>query len=254
MGDRLGDKIAIVTGFGKGIGREIALRYATEGATVIGTEIDEELTDEVVATAQMRGLNVRGVAPADMFDEAAVNKAINDVGEEFGRIDILVANACGVVMVPLEEMSVEQFNYTLNGECTSAFMAAKAAFPYMKDNGGSIITFASASAHRGIVGLPVIAHASGKGAVLAMTRQLSLEGGPHNIRANSISPGFILTPSTRPSIEEIPEFADKIKSGLSISRLGEAADIANGAVFLASDEANYITGIDLKIDGGMMVR
>ncbi len=254
MGNRLENKVAVVTGFGQGIGREIALRFAEEGATVVGTEINVELSNEVVATAKERGLDVRGVAPADMFDEAAVKKSIDDVGNEFGRIDILVANACGVVMVPLEEMSVADFNYTLNGECTSAFMASQAAWPYMKDAGGSIITFASASAHRGIVGLPVIAHSSGKGAVLAMTRQLSLEGGPHNIRANSISPGFILTPSTRPSIEQIPEFADKIKSGLSISRLGEAADVAAGCVFLASDEANYITGIDLKIDGGMMVR
>ncbi len=254
MSKRLESKIAVVTGFGQGIGREIALRYAAEGATVIGTEINVEMTEEVVATAKERGLDVRGVAPADMFDNDAVEKAIGDVGREFGRIDILVANACGVVMVPIEQMSVKDFNYTLNGEVTSAFMASKAAWPYMKENGGSIITFASASAHRGIVGLPVIAHASGKGAVLAMTRQLSVEGGPHGIRANSISPGFVLTPSTRPSIEQIPEFADKIKSGLSIDRLGKPEDIAAGCVFLASDEANYITGIDLKIDGGMLVR
>ncbi len=254
MGKRLENKVAIVTGFGQGIGREIALRFAQEGATVIGTEINEEMTQEVVSTAKERGLNVRGVAPADMFDEAAVNKAISDVGKEFGRIDILVANACGVVMLPLEEMAVSDFDWTMKGEVGSAFMASRAAWPYMKDAGGSIITFASASAHRGIVGLPVVAHSAGKGAVLAMTRQLSVEGGPHGIRANSISPGFVLTPSTRPSIEQIPEFAENIKSGLSINRLGEPADIAAGCVFLASDEANYITGIDLKIDGGMMVR
>lgn len=158
MSNRLENKVAVVTGFGQGIGREIAHRFAEEGTTVVGTEINVELTNEVVATAKERGLDVRGVAPADMFDEAAVRKSIDDVGHEFGHIDILVANACGVVMVPLEEMSVADFNYTLNGECTSAFMASKAAWPYMKDVGGSIITFASASAHRGIVGLSVIAH------------------------------------------------------------------------------------------------
>lgn len=253
MNKLLENKIAVVSGFGKGIGRETAIHFARQGATVIGTEISEELTEKSVAEAAKEGLHIHGIAPADMFDEPSVKETIKAIGEEYGRIDVLINCASAVKMVPFEDMTFSDFEWTMRAEVGSAFMVSHAAWPYLKINGGSVINFASVAAHRGNFGLPAMAHSAGKGAVLAMTRQLALDGGPFGIRANSISPGFVVTESNEYNLKNT-KFIDNLKSKLSISRLGEPADIASGCVYLASDMSTWVTGIDLAIDGGMMAR
>jgi NAD(P)-dependent dehydrogenase (short-subunit alcohol dehydrogenase family) len=126
----------------------------------------------------------------------------------------------------------------------------KAVWPHMvARGGGSIINLASANAYVALKNSPALAHTAGKGGVLAMTRQLAMEGAPHRIRANSISPGMIVTTATKPVLEK-PEFMAAVKEKLMLDRLGVPDDIAWGAVYLASDEAAFVTGADLSIDGG----
>jgi NAD(P)-dependent dehydrogenase (short-subunit alcohol dehydrogenase family) len=138
---------------------------------------------------------------------------------------------------------------TLTGELDIVFLACKAAWPHLSAHGGSIVNFASANAHVALRGSPAVAHCAGKGGVLAMTRQLAMEGAPHNIRANTISPGLIVTGATRPVLER-PEFCAAVNEKLMLGRLGQPEDIARAVVFLASNEATWITGADFAIDGG----
>jgi NAD(P)-dependent dehydrogenase (short-subunit alcohol dehydrogenase family) len=113
-----------------------------------------------------------------------------------------------------------------------------------------VINFASANARHALDGSPALAHCAGKGGVLAMTRQLAMEGAPHGIRANTISPGFILTEATRRHMAEVPHFEALVLAKNMLKRLGEPVDIAMCAVWLASDEARYVTGADVPVDGG----
>ena len=153
----------------------------------------------------------------------------------------------------IEDMDYERhWRHTLTGELDTVFLVCKAAWPHLKARGGgAIINFASANAYVALKQSPALAHTAGKGGVLAMTRQLAMEGAPHRIRANSISPGLIVTGATRPVLER-PEFLAAVKDKLMLDRLGRPEDIAWGAVYLASDEAGFVTGTDLSIDGGAL--
>jgi NAD(P)-dependent dehydrogenase (short-subunit alcohol dehydrogenase family) len=130
------------------------------------------------------------------------------------------------------------------------FLACKAAWPHLiARGGGSIINFSSANAYVALEGSGAVAHCAGKGGVLAMTRQLAMEGGPHNIRVNSIAPALVVTGATRPVLEQ-PGFKEHVLSKMMIKRLGTPEDIAWCATYLASDESTWVTGADFNIDGG----
>lgn len=251
MTKRLEDKIAVVSGIGSGIAKATALRFAEEGATVIGSDINADAAKDTAREASERGLEVRAVAPVDMFDEAAVIPFINDVGKEFGRIDVLVNAAATADFAPIEEMSLDGFRRTMVGEVDTIFIVCKAAWPHLKVRGGSIINFSSVASRMAVDVLPGLAHCAGKGAVMAMTRQLALEGAKHGIRANSIAPGFTLTGGTEMAITFMPEVVPVLKAKVMLDRFGTPEDIAAGCLFLASDEASWVTGADLPIDGGM---
>ena len=252
MADRLAGKIAIVTGMAHGIGRETALRFAVEGATVIGTDINVEGANSAALEAKELGAEIRVVAPCDMLAADRIAELMDGIGNEFGRIDVLVNAAALIELGWIEDLPLAKFRRTLMGEVDSVFIACQAAWPHLKAaEAASIINFASVAAHGAVDQLPQLAHSAGKGAVLAMTRQLAMEGAAHDIRANCISPGMVVTPATQPALEGMPEFADAIKRKLMLKRYGQPADIAAGCVYLASDESNWVTGSDLAIDGGM---
>ena len=251
MVGRLKDKIAVVTGAGGHIGGACAELFAREGATVIATDINEETSRQKMEALREAGLQVEFHSPVDMFDPESVNAFMRKIGAAHGRIDALVNAAATVVFAPLEEMTPEDFRKTMIGEVDTTFYACQAAWPLLRQRGGSIINFASVAAHMPVDGLPGLAHTAGKGAVLAMTRQLAAEGGPHGIRANTISPGLTDTIATRRQMTNRPAFKAAVERKIMVGRLGQPEDIAAGALYLASDESSFVTATDLAIDGGM---
>lgn len=244
---RLTGRIAVVTGAGNGIGQGIALMFAAQGATVVAMDIDQGALDETLAQAEGRIIGCR----ADLMDEAQTAAAIERVGVEHGRIDILVPAAAVSVFRWIEDMSLADWQRTLAGELDIVFLVTRAAWPHLRASGrASVITFASANAHMALDGSPALAHCAGKGGILAMTRQLAMEGAPHGIRANSISPGLIVTQQTRRHLASDPGFEAKVRAKLMLNELGQPEDIAWCATWLASDEARWVTGSDIRIDGG----
>jgi NAD(P)-dependent dehydrogenase (short-subunit alcohol dehydrogenase family) len=255
MAGRLEGKIALVTGIGAGIGQGIALRFAREGAVVIGCDISEKWASATVAQAVEEGLVIDSVHPVDLTKPTDVQRYVDHAGEMHGRIDILV-NAAAIAphMAPVATMDYDrEWVPTMVGEVDLVFLAVKAAWPWMvKQGGGSIINFASVNALRGSVNTGMVAHCAGKAAVMAMSRQIAIEGGPHGIRCNTIAPGMVQTAATAAAGTSSGPTAERILQRLVIKRLGVPDDIAFAALYLASDESTWVTGANFPIDGGVM--
>lgn len=233
MADRLMGKVAVVTGAGNGIGAGCAEHFRAQGATVIGVDIAGADRD------------------CDLTDEGAVADLFTAIGAEHGRVDILLNAAAFATFAWIEEMTYAQWKRTLVGELDIVFLPTRAAWGLLKASGrASIVNFASANAAHALEGSAALAHCAGKGGVLAMTRQLAMEGAPHGIRANTIAPGFILTAATRAHMESEPELREKVLAKNMVKILGEPQDIAHAATWLASDEARYVTGANIAVDAG----
>ncbi|QDK34157.1 SDR family NAD(P)-dependent oxidoreductase [Sphingomonas sp. IC081] len=233
MADRLKGRVAIVTGAGNGIGEGVARIFRQEGAAVIGVDLSG--ADET----------------CDLTDEAQTQALFARIGAEHGRIDVLVNAAAFAVFGWIEDLSYADWKRTLTGELDIVYLATRAAWPWLRASGSaSVINFASANARHALEGSPALAHCAGKGGVLAMTRQLAMEGAPHGIRANTIAPGFIRTAATARHLAADPAFEQQVLAKNMLKRLGEPEDIAWAACWLASAEARYVTGADIPIDAG----
>ncbi len=250
MQGRLKGKVALVTGSGSGIGQGCALLFARQGAAVMGCDLDAAAAAETVRLARSEDLTMESVHPCDLTVPEDVQRTVDRTVETFGRLDILVNAAATAVFAPLEEMRYADWRRTISGELDVVFLACKTAWPHLRAaGGGSIINFSSVNAYHALEGSSALAHCAGKGGVLAMTRQLALEGAPYNIRANTIAPGMIVTGATRPVLEDTA-FVRTVLDKVMLKRLGRPDDVAWCAVFLASDEASWITAADFSVDGG----
>jgi NAD(P)-dependent dehydrogenase (short-subunit alcohol dehydrogenase family) len=251
-GQRLQGKVAVVTGIGSGIGRACALLFAAQGARVVGCDIDAEAADRTVEDARSRGFVLDSLHPCDLTDPAGAARVVEFARERHGGVDVLVNAAAYGAFAWLEEMDYEtQWRRTLTGELDIVFLLCQAAWPVLiARGGGSVINFASANAAVALEGSPALAHCAGKGGVLAMTRQLAMEGGPHGIRVNSISPALVETAATRAHMQAQPEFPERALGKMMIRRVGQPEDVAWCALFLASDEASWGTAADFPVDGG----
>jgi NAD(P)-dependent dehydrogenase (short-subunit alcohol dehydrogenase family) len=252
MGERLKGKVAIVTGSGAGIGQGCALMFARQGARVVGCDIDSTTAEDTMAVARQEGLEFDSVHPCDLTIPGDVERLMSFTVKRHGGLDILVNAGAWGAFAPIEEMDYEAgWRKTMANEVDLVFLACKAAWPHLKARGGgSIVNFASINAWAALRNNWAIAHAAGKGAVLAMTRELAAEGAPHGIRVNTISPGMVLTAATKPRHDNEPGFTEATLTWTLLKRLGQPEDIAWCALYLASDEASWVTAADFSVDGG----
>lgn len=255
MKERLAGKVAFITGTGGGQGRSAAILFAQEGAKIVGCDLKKEGGEETAhMIAKAGGESI--FRTVDLADGDQVKNWFEWGLEHYSTMDILYNNASGTAYAPVEEMTWEQWHFTVRNELDLIYWACHLAWPYLKEaaprspGGASIINTASGSGMVGIPAIGFLAHAATKGGVIALTRQLAAEGGPLHIRANSISPGLIETPATENLLRN-PEFRMGFTRGVPLGRLGTPEDIANMALFLASDEAAYVTGANIPVDGGM---
>lgn len=247
MSDRLKNKVAIITGAGTGIGAAAAERFAEEGAIVVLCGRRPEPLNAVVATITKAGGRAEA-APLDVADEHAFTKVIQDTAAKYGRLDILVNNAVVATGGLIANMSTEDWRASFNVTLDGTFFGTRAAMPIMmKQKSGSIVNVASVC---GLLGsLYTAGYSSAKAAVINFTRVAALEGANHNIRVNVVVPGAVHTPSFEASVPE-GDARSATAASIPLGRVAQPVELANAILFMASDEASFITGTSLVVDGG----
>ncbi len=247
---KLKNRIAIITGAANGIGLAITEGFAKEGAILFMGDIDESKCKEEAGRFIAAGATVHSVV-CNVGKTEDVNQLIAAALTAFGRIDILVNNAAVAIGGNIIEMPEKDWDELMNVNLKSIFRTVKAALPSMiKQQSGSVINISSTQAFRSWKNWT--AYAAAKGAMLSMTNQLAGQFGEYNIRFNTISPGAILTPmNAKRSETEGPTFVSKSEHMHALQRMGKPEEVAAAAVFLASDDSGFVTGADLKVDGGL---
>jgi NAD(P)-dependent dehydrogenase (short-subunit alcohol dehydrogenase family) len=244
MTGRLAGKVALITGTGAGQGRAAALLFAREGAVVIGCDLNAAANEETVRRITEAGGRMVGMGPVDLGDPAQAKAWVEQAAAVEGRIDVVYNNAGAARNNFMDELTVEDWQFTMRNEVDIPFYVTRFAWPFLKRNGGVIISTASVAGHAGLPRL--VTHCTGKGAILAMSRAFAAEGAPYNIRAVTMSPGPIELPE-KPTSEE---YGRELGNATALKRRGTVDEVAALALYLASDEASYLTACDVPIDGG----
>jgi NAD(P)-dependent dehydrogenase (short-subunit alcohol dehydrogenase family) len=253
---RLANKISIITGAGAGIGEGTALRFAEEGSKLVLADIDEANVQAVAKRVAAMGADVVALA-GDISNEDQAQQISQLAVERFGGIDILVNNAANFTTASVERASVADWQKVLGVNVMGTALVAKHAIPHIRKRGhGSIVNISSTSA---MMAQPDFAtYNSSKGAILSMTICMALDLAPDNIRVNSVCPGCILTSATerewiRMGLTREQWIAEMAPQHM-LNRVGDVREVANAILFLASDEASFITGTHLVVDGGRIAK
>lgn len=251
MSGRLDGKVTVITGTAGGQGRAAALLFAAEGATVVGTDVQADGAAETVELVRAAGGRMDSTHPLDLADEDGVRAWVDDAAARHGGIDVVYNNAGATRFSPVAETSYADWSFVMRNELDIVFLVTKHAWPHLvARGGGNILLVGSTAGMSGSLTNARIAHTATKGGVVAMARQLAAEGAAHGIRANCISPGMIRTPATESDLLAPDHPMRTIARAVPLGRIGAPEEVARCALFLASDEASYVTGANLVVDGG----
>jgi len=249
----LNGRVAIITGAATGIGRASALLFARAGARVALADARAPELARTVEDVRAAGGEVESVG-ADLARPEACAAVVASAVRAFGRLDVVLNNAAVGTMVvggTVETIGLDLWNLAQDVNVRAIYLVSRAAVPHMRAAGGAIVNIASVSAFRGSVERPSHAYAASKGAVLSLTRAMAASYGRDRIRVNAICPGTIRTRLTADIVDRV-EDATKAGRGIPLGRIGEPEDIARCALFLASDDASFISGAHIVADGGAM--
>jgi NAD(P)-dependent dehydrogenase (short-subunit alcohol dehydrogenase family) len=254
---RLAGKVGLVTGAASGIGQAIGERFVAEGARVVFADRDEERLQEVVAAIGPSAVAV----VADVTDPGAIERAVNTTFERFDALDLVVNNAGIIGYSGFMELELDEWERVQRVNSTGTFLVSQAAARRMvelpREPGvtRSIVNLSSVEGHRVVArsGHPQVHYGASKAAIHQLTRALAVELAPHGIRVNSLCPGLIRTPFTEAALAD-DETRAWLLDHVPLARAGKPAEVAAAALFLASDEAAYVTGASLVVDGGWLTK
>ena len=251
----LGNRVAIVSGAGMGIGRASALALARAGANVAIADIDREAGERTCADIEAAGGKAL-FAPTDVRSLADVEAAVAKAVEAWGRVDILVNNAARAIGGVVDEIDEATWNEVLSNNLTSVWRFMRCVVPHMRGQGkGAVVNISSVQSLRGFHGWA--AYAAAKGGINALTQQAALDLAPAGIRVNAVAPGTIMTPLNEKVFREAADprgLIDRWNEAHPIGRFGEADEVAEAVLFLASDRSSFITGDILRVDGGLAIK
>ena len=252
---RFENKVVVVTGAGSGIGLSVAEQFAREGASVIATDIDFETLQEAISPFTKEGLKLETIKH-DVCDKNDWDKVFDHVIENYGQLDILINNAGTGIFASIEGTTMEDWSRTINVNLSGVFLGMQAAIGVMKERGGVIVNMSSIA---GMIGEPnLAAYSASKGGVRSMTKSVAVDCArkEYDIRINSIHPGYTITPLVQRALDSLGDEAEEFTTGMlkriPAGRLADPEEIAKPILFLASDDASYMIGSELVVDGGYL--
>lgn len=250
---KLENKVTIITGSGSGIGKAIATKFAEEGANVVIAELNKENGLEVEKELLDRGLTAKFIQ-TDVASSSSVKAMIDSTIDVYGTVDVLINNAGLEYFTTIEETTEDQWDKTMNINLKGVFLGTKFVLPVMREKGkGNIINIASVAGLSAWPGLGV--YSASKGGVVLLTKATAVENGKYGIRANSIAPGAIRTPLLEQQYIGSTDDPEAVEAELlknnPLKQFGDPVEIAEAALYLATDASNYVTGHSLVVDGGL---